>query len=61
MKIIIKEGEKNESVRKTFKCEVCRCIFTSDRYGWRSAYNPKYTFWCDCPWCHSEYAYEKKE
>ena len=61
MKIIIKEGEKNDSVRKTFECADCGCIFTSDRYNWTYVFNPKYTYYCECPWCHSERAYEKED
>lgn len=58
MKLIIKEGEKNDSVRKTFECTDCGCIFTSDRY---KSYSSNYAFWCICPWCHSDMAYEKEE
>lgn len=61
MKIIIKEGEKNDSVRKTFECRDCGCIFTSDKYNGCFMIGPNYTFWCTCPWCHSDMAFEKKE
>lgn len=61
MKIIIKEGEKNDTVRKTFECTDCGCIFTSDVYNGCFMISPKYTFWCTCPWCHSDLAYEKEE
>lgn len=62
MKIIIKEGEKNDSVRKTFECTDCGCVFTSDKCKTSPGYD--YTsirFHCTCPWCHSECAYEKEE
>lgn len=61
MKIIIKEGGKDDSVRKTFECTDCGCIFTSDRYDWSHTYNPKYAFCCTCPWCRSERAFEKED
>ena len=62
MKHIIKEGEKNDSVRKTFECTDCGCVFTSDEYAAEMAYClPLIRFHCTCPWCHSECAYDKKE
>lgn len=61
MKIIIKEGEKNDSVRKTFECTDCGCIFTSDEYNGWFMNRPEYRIWCTCPWCHSDTAFEKKE
>lgn len=61
MKIIIKEGEKNDSVRKTFECTDCGCIFTSDKYESNISYSLRsLRFHCTCPWCHSECAYDKE-
>lgn len=61
MKQIIKEGEKNDSIRRTFECVDCGCIFTSDEYEGNITYCPRLIrFHSTCPWCHSEWAYEKE-
>lgn len=62
MKQIIKPGDLEESVRKTFECDACGCIFTSDT-GIHSCehWTGDIILACRCPWCRSVRAFEKKE
>lgn len=61
MKIIIKEGEKFDSIRKKFECTDCGCIFTSDEYTGCYLFEESSRIYSTCPWCRSERAYETEE
>lgn len=61
IKIIKPGNDEKLKGTKTFFCRNCGCIFKADKGDYRSdsQYNSIYYF-CACPYCKSEYAYEQE-